>query len=307
MPTLEQALSTFLHIDRSPHTARNYRSTLLPLVAAIGPQRDLALVSYADLVDYIARLQDNLKPSSFAQYVQVIRTFFNWCVRHHYLASSPACGLFARKPPRDPALSRAIPADVLREMQRLAYARPRDSAILLFLADTGCRVGGIATLTLPRLNLDELSAYLLEKGSRFHQVFFGDETGAALRRWLAERPAVQHEYVFTGRCGRPLRRDAFAAIVQRLSRRASGRTYGPHSIRHAVACAWAERGVLLTDTQRKLGHSDPRITLEAYYPQNDWRVRDLSRQLALAALHDPDRVEQPPPRRPKIIHFRDYA
>jgi hypothetical protein len=53
MPTLTEAITTYLKVDRAASTNHNYQFILRPMAAAIGPLRDLALVTYADLVDYV--------------------------------------------------------------------------------------------------------------------------------------------------------------------------------------------------------------------------------------------------------------
>lgn len=163
---------------------------------------------------------------------------------------------------------------------------PRDHAIILFLADTGCRVGGIASLTLDNLNLDDGSAWLLEKGSQWRQVWFGEETAQALRRWIDLRPPCDHRSVFTtsaGRGARPLHRRCFAETVHKLSRKAgTSRLYGPHAIRHAVGHALSqvfEPSVV----QRKLGHVDASTTINFYFRRDDDYIADISRRHALIA------------------------
>jgi integrase/recombinase XerC len=288
MPTLENCLTSYLQIDRSPKTNRSYGACLWRMANAIGKKRDVRLISFPDLADYTAQLHDTIGQGSFHQYVRIIKTFFNWCVKTKYIAESPASPLHARKPRRDPSHSRAIPPDDLALMLQASQARPRDYAILLFLSDTGCRIGGLKSLTLKRLDLDGQTAILLEKGSKWHRVYFGDKTADALRHWLKLRPAVSHDYVWTANDGHPLKREALAAMITRLSKRVIGKTYGPHSIRHAVGHALAKRGVPVTITQRKLGHADPRVTMEIYYPDDDHYVEEISRKHALAALENLD-------------------
>jgi site-specific recombinase XerD len=42
----------------------------------------------------------------------------------------------------------------------------RDRALIYFLLDTGCRLGGLISLTVDRLDLDHRRAILIEKGDR---------------------------------------------------------------------------------------------------------------------------------------------
>lgn len=306
MPTLAEALLVYLQVDRSPQTKMQYHSVLTRLVTAIGPQRDITLARYEDLLDYFDQLRRRgLKQITLKSYLNIIKTFFTWCVERQYITESPARDVKLRTPKRDPNRHKAIPPDELAAM--VEYARvtsPRNHSIMLFLADTGCRVGGLVSLTLTNLHLDEQWALLHEKGGRYHRAFFGDETRRALQNWLKRRPAVSHDYVWVGSgpAYEPLKAGGVAAIVRRLAQRAeASQSWGPHSIRHAVGHALAKRGVPVTVTQRKLGHSSPRVTMDYYYPDSEDYVIEVSRRHSLAAL----RPEESHPETPYIVPRED--
>jgi site-specific recombinase XerD len=320
METLSQSIETFLKIDRSPYTTRDYRRILTRMAEAIGPRRSLDLITDADLLDYVARLRqsDQLKPATINQYSLVIKVFFNWCVKSKRLPVSPAADLRIRQLELEHDASRAVPPDVLAGMTELTgrdtrFKAIRNHAILLFLADTGCRVGAVASLTLERLHLNECFAEVTEKGNRRVRVFFGEETAEALRRWLLVRPQTEHGVVFTKENGKPFRKRSYATMIKRISGRVTGnRTYSPHQIRHAVGHAWAKRGLPITATARKLNHRNLSAT-QRYYPHDDEYLRQVSQSLSLASLHQPPPpsvdtpVEAPPQPKPKVIKFPGSA
>ncbi len=307
MPSLSQSLHTFLLVDRSSLTNRNYRRVLGHLVDALGPVRDVSRVSYEDLTDYFHQLTNEplgghpIKPATAGQYLNVIQTFFNWCVRRGYLERSPADDLHVRRRAADPMVrSRAIPPDELARMIDAARYKPRDYAIMLFLADTGCRVGGLCSLQLDHLDLETQKAVIFEKGGKWHTVYYGDLTAEALRHWLAVRPPCGHTFVFTlsaGKGARPVQESHIAYLVESLSKRVgASRIWSPHAIRHSVGHALAKRGVPPSLVQRKLGHSKVSTTLDYYYPQDDAYLQAVSRDLSLASLRAPE----PPPEKPVI-------
>lgn len=297
MPTLEQALHTYLQLDRRPMTNYQYRLVLGKFVTAIGPGRDVRLATYEDLIDYLARLRERgLRPFTVANHTAVIKAFFHWCVERRYIDTSPAEGIARSIPRRDPSQSRAIPPDELQRMIQYAKATsPRNYAILLFFADTGCRVGGLVSLTLANLDLEHHVALLEEKGGQPHRARFGVQTAAALENWLRVRPKVAHDYVFTtSGSGRPLKRQSVASMVTKLARRTdASEDWSPHSIRHAVGHAYAKAGVPVTITQRKLGHSHPSVTAAFYYPTDDAYLDLVSQRLELAALKSEDELQAP--------------
>lgn len=302
MPTLDQARRTFLQIDRAPLSNAQYGHILHRLVSDIGPTRSVELVTYEDLLDWIAhRRGEGLKPLTLAHYVAVIKSFFSWCVERNYIPSSPAADIKSprRLQQRD---NRAVPPHELAAM--IEYARvtsPRNYAIMLFLADTGCRVGGLVSLTLENLDLFEDSAWLLEKGHRWHKALFGEQTAAAIQSWLQRRPQVGHAFVWTGQGPdyAPLVADSIAAIVRRLAvRTGASRIWSPHAIRHAVGHAYARAGLPVTVTQRKLGHADPAVTMRHYYPDGDDYLAQISHTMPLLAAAPENKPGK------KVIPFR---
>lgn len=294
MPTLTESLTTYLQIDRSPRTNALYTRVLAHLVGQIGPGRPVNRVTYEDLVDYLARHHPDLKTSSKNTYISVIKAFFHWCLDRGYVRTSPAAGLRRRRQHRD-ARSRAIPPAELRAL--VEYARVtsrRDYALLLFLADTGCRAGGLVSLTRANLHLDKFAAVLLEKGEKWHTVFYGEKTAAALQAWLDERPPADHDFIWTGLGPhyKPLTAAGVGSIIRRMARyTGASYTWGPHSIRHAVGHAYARAKLPATVTQHKLGHSSPSITIENYYPEGMDYVAQVSRRYALIALEEEEDQE----------------
>jgi integrase len=88
---------------------------------------------------------------------------------------------------------RAPKGITLEDLQKLLRAAEesmcpeRDRALLLFLADTGCRVGGLVGLTLADLNVRRRWALVTEKFNKSRSVFFSEVTAEALRDWLEVR------------------------------------------------------------------------------------------------------------------------
>lgn len=294
MPTIAEATTTYCKIERSPATTRLYRRILFSLTSAIGPERDLARLSFEDLLDFMdVLLRRGLKDSTRMQYSVVIKGFCAWCVSRKYIAESPAADIQVRVIKRDPTDSRAVPPEDLQKMLNFSFPNRRNYALLMFMIDTGCRVGGLCSLTFPHLDLDKHNAWLFEKGAKWHQVFFGPETKAALRRWLDRRPTPTpaHDYVWTAKAPffQGLTVAGVEAIVRRTSEAAEcSRTWYPHAIRHAVGHAWAKAGLPATAIQGKLGHENVLTTIEHYFPHDMQYVEELSQRHSLIALRAPE-------------------
>ena len=293
MPTLSQALTTFLQIERRPATNHQYQVVLSRMMLAVGMDRDVSRITFEDLLEYQTALRQRVQPSTVYGYIGVIKTFFTWCLKRRYIEADPTVDLVRRRPVAN-TVNRAIPPEELARM--VEYARvtsPRNHALMLFLADTGCRVGGLVSLTLLNTHLDEGFAFLLEKGGRWHKARFGEETAAALEYWISKRPAVSHDFMWTGRGPdyAPIKRQAVEVVVAKLGE-LTGATCDPtpHKIRHGVGHAYARAGIPAPVTQRKLGHSHISTTLNHYYPNMDSEVDVISRQMPLAALKAADEL-----------------
>lgn len=313
MPSLQEVINVYLQLDRSPVTNQNYGMYLNKLAKSIGPDRDIRRIAFEDLVDYMAALRKRVAPTTYKQYHQLTRSFFAWCVKTRYLDESPAAGLTARTPRRQPQDRAISKADLDALLDALKY-RVRDHAMVMFLADTGCRVGGLVSLQLSKLDLDNKTAVLHEKGDRYYTVYFTEDTVAALKKWLARRPPAHHDYVFTTmRLGvsRRILAASVGRMVARVTKEVCSRSYGPHSIRHAVGHLWAKAGVPVTYTQHKLGHTSPSTTLSFYYPESEEGLRSWSEQYSLvspspapaAPAATPEQSPAKPAREGKIIRL----
>lgn len=301
MTTLLQAVSMYTQVDRSAFTNTNYRRILGALARSIGPDRDIRLITYPDLADYVQRLHTGRKASTVAQHARVMRQLFAWCVKLGLIETNPASAITVRIPRKDPGKTRAIPTDVLTAM--IAAADVRDRALLLFLAETGCRLGGVRTLTLSHLDMNRNCALLHEKGDNYYWAYFGPLTADALRAYLAIRPKSDSDAVFIGqRSHRALARETVGFIVASLSKAVCGRAYRPHSIRHWVAEQWVQAGEQPNMVQHKLGHRSIQTTLNNYYPRVPKGIAEATQRHELAAKL----VQQTEPAKSKIIAV-DFA
>lgn len=293
MPKLIEAVETFLKLPRADSTTSQYRYVLMALAAAIGPARDVRRITYEDLLDYFDQChQRGVKPVTVGGYVNITKAFFTFCEKRHYCKHSPAADLPRRYKRTPPDQSRAVPQDDLAKMVRYAQVTsPRNYAMLLFLIDTGCRAGGLCSLTLDSLDTVEMVATLREKGDRLQRVVFGVDTANALMEWLTFRPTPPdgHRYVWTGQGPdyAPLHPDGVRWMIEQTSIKARcSRKWSPHAIRHAVGHAYANAGLPITATQHRLGHASSRITADFYYPNAQPWLDEIHRTHALIALND---------------------
>jgi len=283
--TLEEALFHFLHVDRSSQTNETYRRFLSRFVRAIGPQRPLDLVTPEDLDAFIAAMRNcaqvyathPLRPAedrplastTVYRNIKMVKTFFNWCEKRGYIAQSPARFIANRKPSRPLGQGKAATDEEVELLLAAARFKPRDRAMVMVLAHSGCRAGELAALRIPDLDLVNHSALVDGKGDKRRRIYFNEETSEAIQIWLKQRPETGHDRVFISlKDGRPLSAAAVSQMLRRLCRIAGIRSIGAHSLRHRVGLKFARARIAPRVTQAYLGHSNVMITL-AYYQDVD--------------------------------------
>lgn len=291
---LHNALKLFLDDYDKASTRRAYSSVLEPLIREIGPGRPVQLISNADIHSYIHDLDPGLAPATVRKHVKSIKTFFNWLVLMHEIDRSPAATLKQRR--LDPHIDKSLAAadEEVAEMLHVAYGDPRAFALISFLADTGCRIGGAATLRVENVSLENLEAVVTEKGDKTRPVWYSSETASALRRWIIRKPAG--DFVFCRSDGLPMTSPSLAQVVRRVCVRAGLRSLGPHSLRHRKGHQLSDAGISPTIAAAALGHSDPTVTMQFYYPHDYNRA-----QAAIRATHEHDIAEVKI--KPKIVQF----
>jgi len=310
---LKDALEAFLLVDRAESTRRMYSRFLTAFVNSIGPDRALEVVTSADIAGFVndmrqrkvkyenhewrPRMQGPLSSTTIYKNVKMIKTFFKWCVDHHYLAESPADFLVNKKPVRPLGQGKACTDEELEKMLDIVRHKPRDRAILMLIAYSGCRAGEAAGLQIQDLDLGDTSAYVNGKGDMRRRIYFGEDTSEALAEWLAIRPAAAHDYVFTSVRDdhAPLSAWAISNVIRRISKDAGlKRTLGAHSLRHRVGLTFARGRVAPRVAQFYLGHTNIQTTLEYYQDVDESDLRRAGQLLGPEASDWQEEAKQNP-------------
>ena len=164
----------------SDSTIKFYRNRLPSLVAILG-DKDVAEVSLDDLRlwrmklstrkfkyenhKYHPREEGKLSPYTVRQYVKCARRFFKWLFEDEKIDQNPAQRL--KMPPKPDLPRKGISiSNVSKILSAAENSSIRDLAIVLFLADTGCRVGGVSHLKISNVDLRNYQALVFEKRQR---------------------------------------------------------------------------------------------------------------------------------------------
>jgi len=272
---LREAVEEFLNGiagEVSESTRDWYRRCLSSFLTFLGPETDLAAVSVRDIRAWRAHLLDrDMSIYSVHGRQRAARRLFSWLLEDGRVTRNVALEVpLVRLPPQPPKA--LTDDDMYRLLERLPAESVRDRAIILFLIDTGCRVGGLCSLTVSALDLPNHRATVIEKGSRGRFVYFTDMTTEMLMLWRDVRPMVDTDALFVTAAGKPVQPNSIRMLLQRVGKRAgvTGRI-NAHSFRHAFARNFLRNGGNLAVLGRLLGHSPGSPVTARFYAVFDDR------------------------------------
>jgi integrase/recombinase XerD len=166
-----------------------------------------------------------------------------------------------------PALPRAASIDQIRAVlaacDRDSAAGRRDYAILLTMARLALRGGEVARLLLSDIDWRAAEVTIRGKGARTDVLPLPADVGEAMADYLLRaRPTStsRHLFVtmvapFTG-----LATSSITAMVGRACAHAGVSRFGPHGMRHAVACELLASGASMEEIGQLLRHAQERTT-----------------------------------------------
>src|SRR3990172_2462392 len=200
--TLQDAVESFLVALRAdgvkPETISWYRHRLSRFIALYG-KRDVRSISIDEVRAYIVMVrQMDFAPHTLFTLARVVRRLFKWLYEERKIDE----GLHRRL--KLPKLPQPVPKwiemdDVMRLLGACGEGAggKRDRAIMLFLLDTGCRVGGLCHLRMSHMDFEARRASLFEKGDKARMALFGERTAGAPRAWLEGRRFPGSDAAFT--------------------------------------------------------------------------------------------------------------
>jgi len=258
------------HQPVAKDTLRFFSAVSRKLVLFFG---DISLdeIEPAHLYDWQSWLygQNNIKVVTANSYSRTLRTMLNRVGRHDL-----AVALHFRPEPPPPA--KTVTEEDYAAM--LAVASVRDAAILLLLAESGCRRGAIPRLLLSDLKLwsgedgrYRVACRTIQKGKYEGKeivVFAGHKTGLAISLWLEVRPFDTSDHLFFSlKDGQPLEPNSITQILHRLKIRAGipkDHQTNPHAFRHRFVQKKLAEGYDLKVISQWLGHSSVQTTADIY-------------------------------------------
>ncbi len=144
--------------------------------------------------------------------------------------------------------------------------KTRDLAIVTLLLSTGIRVSECVGLDIEHINMEEMKMTVVRKGGFNDEVYYNEETHAALTAYLEERmkmiPAKGSEKALflSNRMSRITVRSVEILVAKYAKGSVPGKHIKVHSLRSSCATAMIESGEQLTTVKDVLGHASVSTT-----------------------------------------------
>jgi len=268
MTSLRDAIGAFLAAQAGEVSVstRRWYSKRLGAFASWAGDVPLNALTVALLRAYRAYLIDSgLSPHTTHGHQRALRRLCSWLAGEGDIPRNVARDVPLVRLPAQPPKA-VQDDDVARLLAHLPSECARDRAIILLLIDTGCRVGGLCSLTVDDLDLARRCALVTEKGQRSRRVYFGDVTAAAIGVYLAARPVLPSPALFLSRRNTRLTENGVRLMLEKVGKRAGvvGRC-NAHAFRHAFARSFLRNGGNLATLGRILGHAPGSPVTAKYY------------------------------------------
>ena len=213
---------------------------------------------------YWGREERAWEARTYRNHWQYLKSYFDWCVRQHYVRTNPVEGIGKPKlPQRLPrCLTREDVQAVLSQVRwypwRYQFEAVRNETMLYFLVYTGLRLQEMLDLEMTDLNLTSREVLVRQgKGQKDRLVPLHPRLVPILRHYLAERKARRNHsrFLFTGaQSEKPMNGKNVRTVCQKLSQ-ATGIYFTPHRLRHTFARLMIEADVDLFKVKEIMGHA----------------------------------------------------
>lgn len=272
--TLSQAIAGYLinlsarHL--SQNTVNDYTNTLSKLSNHLESGILVSDIGIDQINQFLASFT-KLSNKTLSNYHSTLSTFFDWMITNKIITENPVKFVQRAKPERrviDPIPEEEIKLLLKAVTHTNPYSRPgkktcqnrlpdaeRNTAIILFFLDNGCRVSELCNLQVKDLDLKQLRAFIMGKGSKERFVPFSDRTSQAIWKYHTKRGDLYpDDYVFSTERNRQLERSPIQKMLARASKRAGISHVHPHRLRHTFAITYLRAGGDVFTLQMILGH-----------------------------------------------------
>lgn len=266
----------------SQETLRLY-SIYLPILCDFLGDKEISHIQPNDLKQFLIYLQDEYVPKRFgdsdngkplsgsaiANHWKAMRSFFGWASTI-FDCNNPAKEVKMpeyQEPPKIPFTEHEIKKliegceftttktrDGFRSYKSKRPTAARDKAIIMFLLDTGIRIGELCRIRIEDIDMEKGEILITPFGtgqkSTSRYVYIGKRTRRVLWIHLAKLDdPVPTDRLFD------LDSKSIRSMLRRLGEKAGVKNVNPHRFRHTFAISFLRNGGSVFSLQRLLGHS----------------------------------------------------
>lgn len=249
-PTWDEAARSYrlsLQADgKQPDTLKSYDASLdqfRTFLVAENRPTDPDRIGRDDVAAFIAHLRlKKRKPGTIATRYDGLKGFFRWLEDEGEIGASPMAKMHRPTAPMTdvPLIPLEVTRELLASCDRRSFNGRRDEALLLTFLDTGLRIGGLVSMTVPGTDLQKGTAAYRKKGGDPGEVPLGRQAARALDRYLRARSrhrlANRPEF-WLGLNG-PLTTSGARQVLTRHAAAIGVPGLYPHMFRHNFADWW---------------------------------------------------------------------
>lgn len=249
----------------SPNTINDYLNTLRKFIN-FTDDKTVDQVTKFDLRTFLAA--QKVCNKTLLNYHVGLAVFFKWMLTEEMINTNPMNGV--ERPRPEKRTIEPIPLEHMKKMMAVVnrsapYIQKskvvtndqrnfglRNRALMLFLLDTGVRVGELITIEKEKVDYKACSVKVLGKGNKERVVFFSPTTSLAVWKYASSN---ESRYLFCTETNRKLDRNNVSKTIKRICERAGVPAYSPHDFRHTFAVNYLRNYPNIYALQQMLGHS----------------------------------------------------
>lgn len=245
-------------------TTQAYALRARRFLTGCGGVAKIPKLSAADVTKALLHETATLSVGSAQFYAVALRSLLRWCQLSGLIdvdlagASLPVTGRRTSTLPR--GISAADARALLRSCDRRTHTGRRDYAVIILLLRLGLRAGEVAALRLEDIDWRQGELTVHGKQGRIDRLSLPADVGEAMAAYLRHarpRGSARREVFLRDLAPRDgLTCEAVGFLVRRASVRAGLAPFGPHRLRHTLACGMVRAGVPLREIGQVLRHAD---------------------------------------------------
>ena len=280
VPDATEAFVASRTMERS--TEKKYRRTM-NRVKAFAAEHGLAFVDHI-LLEHLDeyRLTRKVNALSWSKELQLLRTFFGFCMKRKWCDENPAKDMDMpsdpKPKPREPYTSEEVTRIIAacQTFGKGAYERLRAHAMILLMRRYGLRVSDVATLRRDRLRGDRIFLHAMKNGAALWLPLWDDVKRALEILPVPQGAPADCKYFFwTGLGDRDGTIKTVDRTLQAVFRKSGVKNATSHRFRHTLATEVLVNGGSIEDAANILGDS-PEIIRKHYAKwSGDYQRRTL--------------------------------